>query len=296
MHSEPTAPPVIGIGLRQPHYQRVLTERPQLSFLEVHSENFFASGGAARQVLRNAREHYAISLHGVSLALGSAVGIEAEHLKTLSTLVREIEPDRVSDHLCFARASIAGDAQITHANDLLPAALTDASLAIFAANIDRVQTRLQRPILIENLSSYVQWRDNTYDETEFLNALCARTGCKLLVDVNNVMVNMLNDVATRESPIAATCAWLDAITPAHVAEMHLAGYCIADDWVIDDHGSPVHAPVWAAYAHAVTRFGAVPTCIEWDTNVPALDVLLDEAARAESIIADALNHREHEHA
>jgi uncharacterized protein (UPF0276 family) len=235
-------------------------------------------------------------LHGVSLALGSAVGIDTAHLETLGALVREIEPVRVSDHLCFARASLAGDAQITHANDLLPASLTEASLAIFVANIDRVQTRLQRPILIENLSSYLQWRDNTYSETEFLNALCKRTGCKLLVDVNNVVVNMLNDAATRESPIAATCASLDAIAPEHVAEMHLAGYCVTDDWVIDDHGSRVHPPVWAAYAHATRRFGAVPTCIEWDTNVPALEALLDEAARAESVVADALDQREHEHA
>ena len=296
MHSETTAPPVIGIGLRHPHYQRVLTERPWLSFLEVHSENFFATGGAVRQVLRNAREHYAISLHGVSLALGSAVGIDVAHLETLSVLVREIEPVRVSDHLCFARASRTGGAQVTHANDLLPAAFTEASLAIFAANIDRVESRLQRPILVENLSSYVQWCDNAYSETDFLNTLCKRTGCKLVVDVNNVVVNMLNDAATRDLPVAATCAWLDAIAPEYVAEMHLAGYCVTDDWVIDDHGSRVHAPVWAAYAHAVRRFGAVPTCIEWDTNVPTLDVLLGEAARAESVVADALGQREHEHA
>ncbi len=287
---------VVGIGYRQPHYAQVIAEHPALAFLEVHSENFFAPGGAAQQVLRNAREHYPISLHGVGLALGSAVGIDERHLDSLVTLANDIEPVRVSDHLCFARAPLTSD-DVIHGSDLLPPAFTQQSLDIFSNNIDRVQHRLQRPILIENISSYVRWTDSTFTEPEFLNLLCEHTGCKLLVDVNNVMVNALNDAQTHASPVAATCAWLDAIAPRHVAEMHLAGYCETGKWVIDDHGSCVHAPVWAAYAHAVKCFGAIPTCIEWDTNVPPLTTLLDEVALATAVVRNALTPvREFEHA
>lgn len=296
MLSHAQHPSVVGVGYRQPHYAQLISERPALAFLEVHSENFFAPGGAARQVLRNAREHYPVSLHGVGLALGSAVGIDARHLDSLAKLASDIEPIRISDHLCFARAALTTE-DVIHGSDLLPPAFTRQSLEIFSSNIDRVQHRLQRPILIENISSYVRWTDSTYTEPEFLNLLCKRTGCRLLVDVNNVVVNALNDARTCASPVSATCRWLDAIAPEHVAEMHLAGYCEAGSWVIDDHGSRVHAPVWAAYEHAVQCFGAIPTCIEWDTNVPPLATLLDEAGLAAAIVRDTLERAgEGEHA
>jgi uncharacterized protein (UPF0276 family) len=276
------ATPDIGIGWRQPHYRELLARAPALGFVEVHSENFFGEGGAARQVLADGRARYDVSLHGVGLALGSAAGLDAWHLECLARLVEHIEPVRVSDHASFARAPLAAGGAIVHANDLLPIAFTDASLDILARNVHQVQERLRRTILVENLSAYLAWSDDTLAEAEFFNALTARTGCGLLLDVNNLFVNALNDGAG--DPLARAAAFVDAIRPGSVGEIHLAGHRDLGDIVIDDHGSRVADPVWALHARAVNRFGAgVPTLIEWDTDVPALDVLLDEAQRARSI-------------
>lgn len=274
----PAAP--VGIGLRQPHYRDWCERRPPLGFVEVHSENFFADGGAALAVLAEVRASHAVSLHGVGLSLGSAAGVDDWHLARLARLVQRVDPVRVSDHASFARAPMAHGAPPLHANDLLPIAFTRASLAIMVSNVQRVQDRLRRPILVENLSAYVAWRDQEMGETEFLSELSTRTGCHLLVDVNNLVVNALN---AGEDAVPAACRWLDQIAPALVGEIHLAGYDDLGDIVVDDHGSRVHAPVWAVYRHAVRRFGAVPTLVEWDTDVPALDVLLDEAATAQRI-------------
>lgn len=277
----------VGIGLRQPHYREWAERRPALGFVEVHSENFFADGGAALAVLAGVRETHAVSLHGVGLALGSAAGIDAWHLERLARLVGRIEPLRVSDHACFARARLPGapaDAAVLHAADLLPIAFTPASLDILCANVQQVQERLRRPILVENLSAYLSFDDAAQlPEAEFLAALARRTGCQLLLDVNNLVVNALNAQrgdAQAGKPVAAACAFIDALPAAAVGEIHLAGYCDTGALVIDDHGSRVHAPVWAVYRHALARLGAVPTLIEWDTDIPALDVLLDEAASA----------------
>ncbi|MED5621320.1 MNIO family bufferin maturase [Ideonella sp. BN130291] len=275
-----------GIGLRQPHYGELLEGRPPLAFLEVHSENFFAEGGAALAVLQQAREHYPVSLHGVGLALGSAAGLDPWHLDKLAALVARVQPCQVSDHACFARAPLHDGGPVVHANDLLPVAFNEASLAIMAANVSRVQDRLQRPILVENLSAYVAWADDTLAEADFLNQLACRTGCGLLLDVNNLVVNALNAAA---DPVASACAFVDAVDAPAVGEIHLAGYHDDGEIVIDDHGSRVHAPVWQVYRHAVARLGAVPTLIEWDTGVPALQVLLDEAALAQQAAAEALS-------
>jgi hypothetical protein len=274
----------VGIGLRQPHYREWAERRPALGFVEVHAENFFADGGAALAVLSGVRESHAVSLHGVGLALGSAAGVDGWHLEQLARLVDRIEPVRVSDHACFARASMPGDTTVLHAADLLPIAFTRASLDILCTNVQQVQERLRRPLLVENLSAYLSFDDaDQVPEPEFLATLARRTGCRLLLDVNNLVVNALN--AQRGDPeagdpVAAACAFVDALPAAVVGEIHLAGYCDAGALVIDDHGSRVHAPVWAVYQHAVARLGALPTLIEWDTDVPALDVLLDEAAQA----------------
>jgi hypothetical protein len=276
------AAPLAGIGLRQPHYRALLETRPSLGFVEVHSENFFAEGGAALAVLRQAREHYAVSLHGVGLALGSAAGLDAAHLDKLARLVERIEPRFVSDHACFARAPLAAGGPVVHANDLLPVAFTEASLAIMAANVQQVQERLKRPILVENLSAYIAWADDAMPPAAFFNGLARRTGCGLLLDVNNLVVNALN---ARQPPVETACAYVDAIDAAAVGEIHLAGYLDDGEIVIDDHGSRVHEPVWQVYRHAIARLGPVPTLIEWDTDVPALDVLLGEAARAEALAA-----------
>jgi uncharacterized protein len=275
----------VGIGWRQPHYRELLQRRPALGFLEVHSENFFADGGAALAVLREGRAHYDISLHGVGLALGSAAGLDDWHVERLARLVERIDPVRVSDHACFGRAPLVPGGPILHANDLLPTAFTRASLDIFAANVQRVQERLRRTILVENVSSYVAWADDELPEPEFFNALTRATGCRLLLDVNNLVVNALN--AGAPDPSAAACAWADAIAPGTVGEIHLAGYNDSGELVIDDHGSRVHDTVWPVYARAIARFGAVPTLIEWDTDVPALDVLLAEAAQVQAVLSGA---------
>lgn len=270
----------VGIGWRQPHYAELMQRRPALGFIEVHSENFFADGGAALAVLQDGRAAYDVSLHGVGLALGSAVGVDAWHLDRLARLIERIEPVRVSDHACFARAPLQAGQAPVHGSDLLPIAFTPAALQVMADNVQRVQDRLKRPILVENLSSYLRWADDRIPEPEFFNMLARRTGCGLLLDVNNLVVNALN--AGEPAGEAAT-AFIEAIDPGIVGEIHLAGYAEAADIVIDDHGSRVHPPVWQAYRHTVARLGAVPTLIEWDTDLPALDVLLDEAEMAARI-------------
>ena len=288
-----------GIGWRHPHYAQVLEQLPSLGFLEVHSENFFAQGGAALATLAQARRHYDISLHGVGLALGSASGIDPWHLERLAALVLRIEPVRVSDHACFARGTRQGTQ--VHAADLLPIAFNQASLDVLCANVQQVQDRLQRTILVENLSAYVDMPGSDLSETEFLNTLTQRTGCQLLVDVNNIYVNALNvqlapnavgtappvDGANQslhtldiEQAVRICNAWLDALRPGSAGEIHLAGHCVMDDIVIDDHGASVCDGVWRVYEHALKQLGAVPALIEWDTSIPPLQTLLNEAALA----------------
>jgi uncharacterized protein (UPF0276 family) len=281
--------PEVGIGWRHPHYASLMEQAPALGFIEVHSENFFAPGGAALAVLREGRERYPVSLHGVGLSLGSALGIDTWHLDQLARLVDAIDPVRVSDHASFARGAPASGPQI-HAADLLPIPTSHEALDVMCANVQRVQDRLKRPIAVENLSAYLRWREADMDEPGFLNTLARRTGCGLLVDVNNVFVNARNAALRGETsdPLAQSMAWLDAIDPDAVVELHLAGHADLGDIVIDDHGSRVGEPVWALYAHALRRFGAVPTLIEWDTDVPALAVLLDEAQCAREHALQAL--------
>ncbi|MDP2415862.1 MAG: DUF692 domain-containing protein [Hydrogenophaga sp.] len=283
-HRTSAAAPQVGIGWRHPHYATLLEQQPALDFIEVHSENFFAPGGAALAVLREAREHYPVSLHGVGLSLGSAAGIDPWHLDQLARLAKAIEPVRVSDHASFARGPGL------HAADLLPVPMNHVALDAMCANVNRVQDRLQRTIAVENLSAYVQWQKAEMDEPAFLNALAQRTGCQLLVDVNNIYVNALNAQLRGESldPLNVCRRWLDAIQPRHVAELHLAGHVHCGDIVIDDHGSRVDDAVWSLYGHAMERLGAVPTLIEWDTDLPELQVLLNEPGRARSTAEIAL--------
>ena len=276
----------VGVGWRYPHYSELMESKPALDFLEVHSENFFGAGGAALAVLREGRAHYPISLHGVGLALGSAVGIDDWHLDQLAALVAQLDPVRVSDHACFARGNFNG--KTIHAADLLPIPFSAEALNVMADNVQQVQERLKRSLAVENLSAYVACEGSEMHECDFLNALAQRTGCQLLVDVNNIYVNALNDQMTGKhnglcaDPMQQCIRWLDAINLAHVTEIHLAGHIDCGDIVIDDHGSRVKPAVWELYKHAIKRFGNIPTLIEWDTDIPALDVLLAEAHAARS--------------
>lgn len=285
MSTTPADAVPVGIGWRHPHYGELLEALPPLDFIEVHSENFFAEGGAALAVLRQGREHYPVSLHGVGLALGSAVGMDDWHLDQLARLVDKIDPVRVSDHACFARGHMSdATGQPVHAVDLLPIPFNSTALDVLCTNVQRVQDRLKRQLLVENLSAYVSFSSSDQHEPDFLNALTQRTGCGLLVDVNNIYVNALNEqLAGRcPDPLTACLKWIDIITPASVGELHLAGHINTGDMVIDDHGSRVCHAVWQIYRHAQTRFGNLPALIEWDTDVPPLSVLLEEAAKAKT--------------
>jgi len=264
---------MFGMGWRSPHYAAVLKDRPAVDFLEVHSENFFAAGGAAPAMLEQARSHYELSLHGVGLSLGSACGIDDSHLERLARLVQRVQPRFVSDHASFARVGSG-----LNAGDLLPIAFDETSLATMVSHVQQVQERLARPILVENISAYLGWAGDALAEPEFFNELTRRSGCGLLLDVNNLVVNARNEGADVVTAAQRACAWIDALRPGIVGEIHLAGHAELPDICIDDHGSRVHAQVWRVYAHAIARLGRVPGVIEWDTDVPELDVLLDEVA------------------
>jgi uncharacterized protein (UPF0276 family) len=261
-----------GIGLRAPHVTEILESRPAVGWLEVHAENYMG-GGPALRALERLRADYPLSLHGVGLSLASAEGLDTAHLERLTRLAERLDPALVSEHLAW---SVTGGAYLNH---LLPLPYTDESLNVLCRNIGTAQERLRRRLLVENPSGYLRFRHSPIQETDFLNELARRTGCGVLCDVNNVYVTCANlggDAA----------AWLDALTPAGVGEIHLAGHAVNDadgrPIRIDDHGSPVRDDVWRLYEHALTRFGAVATLVEWDTDVPPLPVLLGEAEKAAS--------------
>lgn len=274
----PALPPRAGIGLRAPHLAEVLSTWPDAGWVEVHSENYTCAGGEPLRVLEAVRAHYAVSLHGVGMSLGSAGSDSGEaHLRKLKALVERIEPAMVSEHLCW---SAIGD---RHFNDLLPLPYTEAALELVCQRVDHVQEVLRRPILVENVSSYVQFAASTIPEWEFVATVARRTGCGVLLDVNNIFVSAANHGFD-------SARYLRAIDPASVGEIHLAGYEECEDFLVDTHGAPVHAPVWQLYAEALRRTGPKPTLIERDTNIPPLAELLGEAARADALLAtcDAL--------
>ena len=263
-----------GIGLRAPHVAQILERRPPVGWLEVHAENYMGGGPGVR-ALDALRRDYPIAVHGVGLSLGSAEGLDSAHLARLRRLVERVEPMLVSEHLAW---SVCDGAYLNH---LLPLPLTEDALAIAGRNIDHAQSVLRRPLLIENPSSYARFADSTIPEPVFLAELARRTGCRILCDVNNLYVSQANvGLDARRA--------LELLPASAIGEIHLAGHAINDaDGVrvlIDDHGSPVTNAVWRLYALALDRFGAVPTLIEWDTNLPALDVLLGEAAEAERLL------------
>ena len=276
-----------GIGLRQPHYAQLFAQPPPLAFVEVHSENFFAQGGAALGVLEQARALWPLSLHGVGLGLGSAAGLDSWHLDRLAELVERTDPVRVSDHACFARAPRQAVGAIVHGSDLLPIAFTEASLQIMTHHVQQVQERLRRPILVENLSAYLSWADDSIAEPDFFNQLTRRSGCGLLLDVNNLVVNALNLNRDEDSAVRSACAWVDRIDADSVGEIHLAGYTDAGDIIIDEHASRVQAPVWQVYRYVLARLGPRATLVEWDSDLPAPEVLLAEAAQAQALIDEA---------
>jgi uncharacterized protein (UPF0276 family) len=280
-------PAAAGIGLRFPHHDLVLEGRPQIAWFEVHAENYFG-GGAVRQVLTRVRRDYPISLHGVGLSLGSAEALDGRHLQRVAELVRNIEPGLVSEHLSW---SVVGGRYLA---DLLPLPMTEEALEVVCRHVEQTQAALQRRILIENPSTYLQFRHSSIPEWEFMSALAERTGCGILCDVNNIYVSAHNQGWNASDYVAA-------LPPDAIGEIHLAGHTVrplADGGTlrIDDHGSRVIEDVWALYDEALARFGPVPTLIEWDNNVPPLEILLDESGHAGRLLAGAERQAGHANA
>lgn len=266
--------PVAGIGLRSPHLAEIARDRPATGFLEIHAENYLA-GSPARQTIERLRHDYEFSVHAVGLSLGSAEGLDEAHLDRVAALIERLEPQLVSDHLSW---SVAGG---RYFNDLLPLPYTEEALAVVVRNVQRLQERLGRRVSIENPSSYLAFEHSTLSEPEFLAELARRSGCGLLLDANNIVVTAHN---LRLDPIN----WLAPLPADAITEYHLAGHAVNDAdgerVLIDDHGSRVSDAVLDLFGEIVRRYGKRPTLIEWDTDIPALDVLLDEARRAERVL------------
>lgn len=262
----------IGVGLRYPHYQQVLEDNPPIDWFEVHSENFLYSGSPARGLLRQVREHYPISLHGVGLSLGSADGVCFEYLERLKSLMVDIQPFLMSEHLSWGK--VGG----VYLPDLLPVPYTTESLNIFTQNVEVTQDFLGRAILIENPSSYLEYGESNISEIDFLVMLCQKTGAKILLDVNNVFVSSHNHGWDPEQ-------YIDAIPNGMVGEIHIAGHSTQEingdkRLYIDTHDQEVCPGVWALYEKAVKKFGPIPTLLEWDAKIPELSVLMQESKKA----------------
>lgn len=273
--------PVAGIGLRSPHLAEIVRDRPATGFLEIHAENYLAHSPALG-TLERLREDYEVSVHAVGLSLGSVDGLDEVHLDRVATLIRRLEPALVSDHLAW---SVAGG---RYFNDLLPLPYTEEALGVVERNVQRLQERLGRQVLVENPSCYLAFAHSTLSETAFLAELARRTGCGLLLDANNIVVTAHN---LRLDP----GAWLDGLPVTAVGQYHLAGHAVNDadgePVLIDDHGSRVGEGVWALFDEIVRRYGPRPTLVEWDTDLPALDELLGEARRAEQALGIEANAR-----
>lgn len=269
-------PASAGIGLRSPHYREILEQRPTTaSWFEVHSENYFGRGGEPLFFLEKIREVYPISLHGVGMSLGSTDALDRPHLQRLKLLIDRIEPGLVSEHLSWS--SFGG----VFLNDLSPLPYTDETLGHLARRIDRVQGFLGRQILLENPSSYLEYLDSAYAESEFLSELSRRTGCGILLDVNNVYVSCRNHGRN-------ALDYLRRIPPESVLEIHLAGHAVnrwaGGEIAIDTHDRPVCEDVWRLYEAALRLMGPKPVLIEWDADLPPLAVLLQEAVKAQALM------------
>jgi uncharacterized protein len=266
-----------GVGLKPEHIDEILRDRPRLGFFEIHAENYMGDGGPPHRRLEAIRAIYPLSLHGVGLSIGSPRPLDGEHLARLAALERRYQPGLFSEHLAWSSHNEG------YLNDLLPLPYTGETLAAVCAHIDQVQEGMGRRMLLENPSTYVLFSESTMSETDFIGEIAKRTGCGLLLDVNNVMV-----CATNHGFDAAS--YLDAFPLQHVGEIHLAGFAEAKDdfghpLLIDAHDSPVREAVWGLYRDVISRTGPIPTLIEWDNDVPEWSRLLGEARLAEQLLA-----------
>lgn len=264
-----------GVGLRTEHYATVLDDAPRVDWFEAISENYMVAGGNPRRVLREVRARYPVVLHGVSLSLGSVDPLNPEYLDALAALAAETEPAWISDHLCWS--SIGGH----YAHDLLPLPYTEEALAHVAERVLRVQDRLKRRILVENVSSYVTFTQSSMSEWQFLAALCERADCGLLLDVNNVFVSAFNHGFVADQ-------FIDGLPRGRVGQIHLAGHSDYGTHLLDTHDHPVCDGVWRLYRRALERFGRVSTLVEWDDRIPPLDEVLAESRKAAALEREVL--------
>jgi uncharacterized protein (UPF0276 family) len=270
-------PPVPGIGFKPQHFDAIIADEQPLGFIEVHAENYMGAGGPPHAMLRKLRERYALSIHGVGLSIGSAGPLDTEHLARLKTLCERYEPHGFSEHLAW---SSHGEVYL---NDLLPLPYTQKTLDRIVSHIDQVQHTLRREMLLENPSTYLQFANATIPETEFLSEIARRTGCGLLLDVNNVFVQAQNHGTSPET-------YLASFPLACVKEIHLGGHDVQEDDIgapllIDAHGAPVADAVWTLYESVIACTGPLPTLIEWDNDVPDWPLLAAEARAAGAILA-----------
>lgn len=272
----PGLPATAGLGLKPQHFVQVLETLPDIGFFEIHAENYMVDGGPFHHYLGRIREDYALSIHGVGLSIGAEAGLDLEHIRRLALLIQRYEPQSFSEHLAW---SSHGGAFF---NDLLPVPYNEHTLARVCAHVDQVQNLLKRRILIENPSTYVEFAATTLSEAEFLSAVVQRTGCGLLLDVNNAHVSCVNH---HRDPYAL----IDALPLAQVGEIHLAGFAVDQDaagapLLIDSHGAAVHEQVWQLYAYTLERVGAVATLLERDNDIPSFPVLLQETLQAQALL------------
>ncbi len=276
-------PPRAGVGLKPQHYRDILDSAPDIGWFEIHAENYMGEGGPPHAYLAAVRERYPLSLHGVGLSIGGSGPLDKDHLGRLRVLADRYEPGMFSEHLAWSSHDTV------YLNDLLPLPYTEETLELVCTHIDEVQEALQRQMLLENPSTYVAFAETSMSEVAFLREVVRRTGCGLLLDVNNVFVQ-----ATNHGFDAA--AYIDSFPAEHVGEIHLGGHDEDEDddgsaLLIDDHGREVADPVWGLYARVLARTGPKPTLIEWDNDVPDWPTLFAEAKRADAVIAERRKHR-----
>ena len=262
-----------GLGLRTDHYEQVLTDRPAVDWLEVISENYMVDGGKPLHYLDRIRELYPMVMHGVSMSIGSTAPLNLDYLSQLKKLIARVEPEWVSDHLCWT--GVAG----LNLHDLMPLPYTEEAVAHLVARVGQVQDLLGRQILLENVSSYVTYQVSDMSEWEFLSEIAERADCLILLDINNIYVSSQNHAF---DPLA----YLEGVPRGRIQQFHLAGHSFQDQLIIDTHDHPISDPVWSLYQQAVERFGAIATMIERDDNIPPLEELLAELDIARQLAAE----------
>ena len=259
-----------GLGLRVPHFQTILDNKPAVDWFEVLSDNFMVAGGKPKHYLHKIREHYPMMMHGVSLSIGSTDPLDLDYLKKLKILANDIQPEWISDHLCFTRHGGI------NSHDLLPLPYSKEALNHVVSRVKQVQDFLGRRILLENVSSYLTYTNSEIPEWEFLTEIADQADCHILLDINNIYVSARNHGFSADE-------YLAGIKPARVRQFHLAGHTDCGDYLIDTHDHAVADPVWKLYVQALERFGPISTMIERDDNIPAFDELFDELMTAKHL-------------